>query len=403
MECNNEAEVNWIQKVYDNNRNTLIQAYNINCEVLEEPKRENEIYKAIESPHKHTYILAYEMAIRNIEVKKILYALRYLKNIRDNYTKDNKIFIEELVSEYPYYLNHKMHNHFLSIGLIRIKDLIDQFEDILRETYLIIPKENKVTTSESNITLIRSIIHNSPELEEEKLVIKEESYKSEEQKYDDYTITVGILKGEKTYDVSFVRPTFNSHIIETNTLDIPINLNLPTEEIVAFIEKIKENSDLIKSPVELLEEELETIDPANVEQYFPKTFEAKLKTMANALFTYDTFQYLTYKQKQLEIKRDDLQNKLDDELSKYPKPGPKTSRQKINIKKINAKYDKSIKELNKIIDDIGRTSESKHKKIGNKIDVSVSMVERYLTFMNNYICERKYRKLFIKTKTKAIQ
>lgn len=398
MECNNEAEVNWIQKVYDNNRNTLIQAYNINCEVLDEPKRENEIYKAIESPHKHTYILAYEMAIRNIEVKKILYALRYLKNIRDNYTKDNKIFTEELVSEYPYYLNYAIHNHFLSIGLIRIKDLIDQFEDILRETYLIIPKENKVITSESNITLIHSIIHNSPELEEEKLIIKEKSYKSAKQEYDDYTITLGILKGDKRYDVGFVRPTYNTHIIEDNTLNIPINLNLPTEEIVAFIEKIKENSDVIKSPLELLEEELETIDPEDVEQYFPKTFDARLKTMANALFTYDTFQYLTDKQKQLEVNRDELQNKLDDELSKYTKPGAKTKRQKLNIKRINAKYDKSIKEFNKIIDDIGRTSKSKHKKIGNKIDVSGSTIERYLTFMNNYIKDKKYKRLFIKTK-----
>jgi len=403
MEYNNEAEVNWIQKVYDNNRNILIQAYNISCEVLDEPKRENEIYKAIESPHKHTYILAYQIAIRNIEVKKILYALRYLKNIRDNYTKDNKIFAEELVSQYPYYLNNEQHDHFLSIGLMRIEDLIDQFEGILRETYLIIPKENKVTTSESNITLIRSIIYNSPELEGEKLIIKEEGYKSKKLEYDDYTITIGILKGEKTYDVGIVRPTFNSHIIENNTLDIPINLNLPTEEIIAFIKKIKENSDLIKSPLELLGEELETIDPANVEQYFPKKFKAKLKTMAHALFTYDKFQYLNIKYKQLKLEKELLIKEERKEKEDYIRPGRRTKIQERNIKRIEAKYKKALEECNKSIDILKKSKKNNYKDIYQETYAAETTVRRYYTFMNKYIKNLKYKKLFIKTKKEPTQ
>ena len=403
MEHNNSYKdktiKNSILKVYENNRNVLIQSYNINCETLEMPKREDKVYKDIELPHKHTYILAYEMAKRNDEVKKILYALNYLKYIKEDYSKDKEIFINELLSQYPHYLNYEMHNHFLSIGSMRIKDLIDQFEDILKETYLIIPKENKVRTPESSRVLVKSIIHNAPELKEGKLFPKEEAYyKSETLVFDDFTTTTGILKGEKIYDVGVVRPTFNLHIIESNTLDIPININLPTEEIIAYIEKIKENSELIKSPLELLEEELEQIDPENVEKYLAKSFNLKLVAMANALFAYDSFKYRTNKQELLEIKRDELQNKLDDELSKYAKPGAKTKTEKLNIKRITKKYDSQIQDYEKNINDIGRNTTEKYTKISRETGVSVTTVERYLKFMDNYIESLKYRKLFIKTK-----
>jgi len=417
-----------VQQEYEILKNTLIQSYNDNCETLTLPNINDKIYEDIKIPHKHTYLLAYEMAIRSLEVKKILYALKYLKKIK-NYLqvitnkyykdKDSSITIarkaaevynknietckRKLLEQYPCYLTDNLHEKYLSIGFYELKSMIDDFEEELRKEYLIIPKENEIVTPESKRILIQRCTYNSIDGNKYKWhpsYQQEMKYNFEEKEYSEYTTSMGIFKGNDLFDVNAIRPTFNLHIIDKNSSYIPINFTMPTEEIIAFINLIKDDlkkdKNIIKSPTELLGEELQTIEEAEAKQYLPKTFKQNLISMSNALFTYDMFQYLTHKQTKLEIKKRNLDQRLHSELSIYKTPGPNTTIMKNKKKKIEAKYSNQILELTKEIQNIGKTSKSKYEKIISVIDVSESNVQRYISFMTQYIEEKKYIKLISK-------
>jgi len=77
---------------------------------------------------------------------------------------------------------------------------------------------------------------------------------------------MSIFENNDLFDVNAIRPTFNLHIIDKNASYVPINFTLPTEEITAFIDKIKvdikKDDSIIKTPMELLGEELEKIEDA---------------------------------------------------------------------------------------------------------------------------------------------
>lgn len=408
---NNDVSKKKAQQYYQRLRDTLIESYNVKCETLTEPNRKDEIYKDIEIPYKHTYSLAYEMAIRNPKVKKILYALNYLKSIKKNVHKNfetNKTSIEKiqdyretLYSEYPHYMNIEFHEEFLSLQFDIMDGLINDFENELHKRYLISLEKNNIKTPESNRILIQKILCNTPDLNNN-INVNQAEYKCEEQICDDYTITTGIFEGNDMFDVSVIRPTFNSHIIDKNAYIVPINFTLPIEEIVAFIEKIKEDSqkekDLLKSPMELLGGELEIIEGANVEKFLDKSFNGKLKSMADALYAYDTFQYLLQEENKLKTEKEKLLDELNRELLAYKKSGRKTTREKINKVNINKKYKGLIDEFDKCIDSLGSTVDKKYEKVGRKIEVAQTTVSRYIKFMDEYIKYRKYKKLFTKTK-----
>jgi hypothetical protein len=408
----------------------LIESYKYECEPLKEPMRESKIYKDIEVPYKHTYILAYEMAVRNEDVKKILYALRYIKDIKKNnesimkqYDKDRNSSpaivhqavarreknkdecIKKLRIQYANYLSSDIHRNYLSLKLFTLSDIIKDFEDELRKEYLIIPKENNIITPEVNRIYIRSATYNSINLKKYKWYLPSElepKYNFQITPYGEYMNSVGAFKGNDVFDESVLRPTFNLHIIDKNTSYVPINFTLPTEEITAFIEKIKadlqKNENIIKSPIELFGNELEIIDGADVEKYLGKSFEGKLTSMADALFAYDMFQYLSQEQNTLIQRRDLLQQELKNKLSNHIRSGRRTKLQKVNIKKITKEYEVELSDLTNKINSLGETIEAKDEIIKKSIEACSTTIERYRSFMNQYIEEKKYKKLFLKTK-----
>lgn len=412
------------QEQYDDLKENLIQSYNEECVSLQMPSRSDEVYKDIENSYKHTYSLAYEMAIRNEDVKKILYALGYLNNLKTNILaitkqyykdKDSSVAIshkasavydsnlqeykERLISKYPNYLTAELHHKYVYIGLHRISTMIDEFEEELRIEYLIVPKNKKIITPEANHILIQRIIHNSIDPKKYKWYPnyqQKKRYESEEKEYDEYTVSMGVFEDDDEFDVNVIRPTFNSHIVDKNISLVPINFTLPEEEILAFIKKIKEDmrkdGSIIKTPMELLGEELEKIEEAEVKEYLPKIFKSNLKAMANALFAYDVSQYLAHEKDKLENKRDNLINKRDSELLPYKKSGRRTAHENREVQKIEKKYKEEIQEYEKEIDKINKTS------IDKKVTVGETTVKRYIAFIDEYIGEKKYRKLFIKTR-----
>jgi hypothetical protein len=397
---------------YENLKNNLIQSYNNNCEHLSKPNREDKIYKDIECSFKHTYSLAYEMAIRNSKVKKILYALKYLKNIEKNlndinhkdnviYNKTIKKFKNELPKEYPYYLDKRDHEKYLKAGLYIINSLIKDFETTLREEYLIIPKENKVKTPESNRILIQRAIYS--EVDKYKWYSNIPDEENDISKYD-YTIKAGIFKDSDVFDVNVIRANFSLNIIDKNAYYIPINFNLPIEEIEAYIKKIKQdslnNKELIKSPMAVLEEELDELEDENVELYIKKTFNDKLKSMANALFAYDLFQFYTQENKKLESEQDklknelnELQNKYNKEIKPYKKAGPKTKHEKLMKRRIDKKFEE-INFYNEHINSIENTLKANNENILIETKVKRPTFNKYLEFMDKFI-EDKYIKNFL--------
>jgi len=409
------------QQEYDYLKDILIQSYSLECEILEMPTRDDKIYQDIENSYKHTYSLAYEMAIRNKDVKKILYALGYLKNIKKNlqaienqYYKDSSVGIsrkacaiydsnmkeykERLISKYSNFLTEELHNKYLSIGIYTINTIINDFEEELRNQYLIVPKENKIVTPEANYILIQKIIHNSIDPKKYKWSSNQQKnkYASEEKVYSEYTVIMGVFEDDDVFDINVIRPTFNSHIIDKNISLVPINFTLPEEEILTFIKKIKadmrEDENIIKTPMELLGEDLEKIDEAEVKQYLPKTFKANLKAMADALFAYDVSQCLALEKDKLKNRRDKLKDKRDNELLPYKKSGRRTAHENRKIRRIEKIYEEDIQEYEKKIDNINKIS------ICKKTSVGESTVKRYIKFMDEYIGGKKYRKLFIKTR-----
>lgn len=412
------------QQEYDNLKENLIQSYNEECVSQQMPNRSDAVYKNIENSYKHTYSLAYEMAIRNKDVKRILFALGYLNNLKTNllaitnqYCKDKgsavaisykadeihdssiEKYTEILISKYPNYVTAELHHKYVSIGLHRISTMIDEFEEELRIEYLIVPKNRKIITPEANHILIQRALYNSIDPKKYKWYPnyqQKKRYEYEEKEYAEYTVSMGVFEDDDEFDVNVIRPTFNSHIVDKNISLVPINFTLPAEEILAFIKKIKEdmNKDgtIIKTPMELLGEEIEKIDEAEVKEYFPKTFKANLKAMANALFAYDVSQYLAQAKDKLESKRDILINKRDSELLPYKKSGRRTAHENRQVGKIEKIYEKEIQEYEKEIDKINKTA------IDKKVTVGETTLKRYIAFMDEYIGEKKYRKLFIKTR-----
>ena len=421
----NEDKKKKAQQEYENLKNILIEAYSKDCEILYMPNRDDDIYKNIENPYKYSYSLAYEMAIRNEDVKKILYAISYLKDIKSNLSLINSqdlknkhsstpilnqttclydVAIEEykqsLLSKYTNYLDQKLHNKYLLGGLYNLTSMIDDFEQELRQTYLIIPKDKKIVTPESNRILYQRIIHNSIDPKKYKWhpnYQQKNKYKYEEKDYVDYTISRGVLKGEEEFDVNVIRPTVNLHIIDKNTSLVPINFTLPTEEITAFIEKIKEDlkkdSEIIKTPMELLGEELEKIDEAKSSTKLPELFNHRLIAMANALYAYDVDEYLKYQEKKDKSSLEDEKNTKIKEIQKSKKFHREIQKEKVaDIRRIytykkNA-ISKSAADRRKII--------YKNIEAINNTTINDETVKNYLTFIREYIKELKYIKLFVK-------
>jgi DNA-directed RNA polymerase subunit RPC12/RpoP len=256
----NEVQKKKAYQKYISLQECLMQSYNKSCETLKKPNREDKVYKDIETPYKHTYILAYEMAIRNSDVKRILYILQYLRDIQqklllinNQYSKEQNSSIaiackakknydeninhvrEELLSKYPNYMNSNLHKEYLSIGYKLLTDLINDFEERLQKNYLIIPKKNKIITPEANRIKMQRVIHNSIDPKNYSWSTSkqaEEKYKFEETVYDEYVNSMGVFQGDDQFDVNVIRPTFNLHLIDNNYSYIPVNLTYKVMKIL---------------------------------------------------------------------------------------------------------------------------------------------------------------------------
>jgi len=86
-------------------------------------------------------------------------------------------------------------------------------------------------------------------------------YKSNYSKNKYFTILQDIDRNKKDFNFNTIYPNFSTALRDFTNTKIALNLNLPKDEIIDYIEKIKNNYDsedsIIKTPMQILEKELE--------------------------------------------------------------------------------------------------------------------------------------------------
>lgn len=182
----------------------------------------------------------------------------------------------------------------------------------------------------------------------------------------------------------------------SDIVNIPVNLNLEDEEIIAYVLKAKEEYKkkvlTIKHPLELIGNEYKESEKEKSEKEFPEEKQKRKKSVADAFYIYDLFKILEpYFKQEKEKLRNERNEKIQiiKENFKNDKKGSENS-----ITNLKETYAWNIKqfsndELKNVISII--TSLSLHK------------VERYYKYMKEYIDNKKYIELITcKTPTKKL-
>lgn len=154
---------------------------------------------------------------------------------------------------------------------------------------------------------------------------------------------------------------------QSNIANIPVNLNLSNEEILAYISKAKqeyqEQTFVIKHPLELIGNEYEEPRKEKSENEFPNEKDKRRIAIANAFYVYDLFKILEphFKEKSTKVKteREEKIKIIENNFKNI-----KYSDKKESIENIKEEYKESIKEygkdeLNRIISIISKLSSHK--------------------------------------------
>jgi len=245
------------------------------------PKRDDDIYKEIEAfeDYEYTNCIAFEMAIRNKEVKKLLdksHLFRevekaeedainiYFDNILPN-AGERKDFIYEL-SKYGFnYVKCSYYN--LAKNMKRIKG------DKLGSKILTQPERTKLTDilSEGELDIVCAVeinIYNQMpwvKTEKDKMDTNQDFLEmGNHLEWSFHETNEEIIKDAlKRQQKIKIENEFSRPILElpcSELADIQINLSLPKDELIAYISKVKDDFDKdspsIKSPLKFLGEEL---------------------------------------------------------------------------------------------------------------------------------------------------
>ncbi|MFY4859633.1 hypothetical protein ACOTVM_03680 [Aliarcobacter butzleri] len=235
------------------------------------PQRDDLIYKEIEEfqDYELTNCVAYEMAIRNKEFKNLL---NDVELIRKNYFKVAKMYAETKTAKY----NLKTSEDVINI----VKDKIDDFmefrknkiRDKLSEIYKKFGLALFDTTNNSVLDDIKDVHFRTKGSLQNMLEFKEENKDGQlEFLSTNYNLKLDLPKEVSRKEVSRIEYVKNNLMIVTSRpkidsdkshiIEMKLNLNLPKEELIAYLSKIKDDFDkdnsIIKTPLELLGETLE--------------------------------------------------------------------------------------------------------------------------------------------------
>ena len=247
------------------------------------PKRSDSIYKEIEEfkDYELTNCIAFEMAIRNNQVFKIDEEQSELNyNLKDFDIDEN---IKQDILDFAVVNNYmkKSYDEFL-------EKEIEKSRNSTQEEIKVSQNERK-----QNIFKHYEIFIKNKGLD---LLNDEQLYKEHGNltNYKDFSNKTKKYLIEKSFELrpkiieEFSRPTLK--IENTLKIDIIINPNLPKDELISYVSKIKDeydkNNSIIKSPLEILGEVLEKNNNKHTQK------KPKAEKYADWFYIYDCYQIL---------------------------------------------------------------------------------------------------------------
>lgn len=257
--------------------------------MIELPKRSDSIYKEIETfeNYEFTNCIAYEMAIRtNSFFSNTIKGVSYfnnlylankekLENSPRNITHDGEDF--KLTKEQSYILQLRSFTMSISNILYEIGICRNSINDIFKIKEI------------ENFKLIK-------ELKKYKELKEIDNTHYGDEVYCDYKkgFSISQLQGDidsplnNIINADWKRPRL--HYIEGRHAEIELNLNLPIEELIAYISKIKDEYDndnsIVKAPLELLGENLEKSNDKHIQK------KPKAEKYADWFYVYDCYKIL---------------------------------------------------------------------------------------------------------------
>lgn len=320
------------------------------------PNRDDKIYKEIENfeDYELSNCIAYEMAIRHSNVKKLLKQIKipnYHDSSMSNEEQEKESNVKLMLADYGF-------------------GIFETFDS---------PNAGEITTSYTYKSGVDDYVGSVYTNKSNRKEVLEDRVKEGS----------NILHLD-SLALNFARPELSLNY--EHSFKVNINLSLPKDELIAFITKIKDDFDkdnsIVTTSFELLGKE--TL-PADEIKDMPK--KDLKKVYADMFFVYDYINYLEpIFCNSLEKLKSEMNNILKEinqrkDLDKYDK--------KSQIEEIKEEYKIDKKEFSKDKIKIGA-----ERIIANDdLIIRASKVERYYKIMKQYIDELKYKELITNIKT----
>ena len=285
--------------------------------MIELPKRS--YYKEIEAfeDYEFTNCIAYEMAIRNKKVIKIIKLLNRIAKFKSR-KMENKVLIkgihvEELGIKYP--------------CIFQFDEITEDLQNKLKVTYFFDYTYYELTEELINPLGKHFLIHD--DFIEELMQEREMSIKGDNSYikpiYDTKVKEGYVIKQKLKSDLTVSGTEFKTSI-ETNfkkqlylpigvdnSISININPNLPKDELIAYITKIKDDfnkdNSIVKTPLELLGNDLEKSDNKHTQK------KPNAEKYADWFYIYDCYQILKANDKKKS--NETIYNEIDLSLLDY--------------------------------------------------------------------------------------
>ena len=322
-------------------------------EEIKLPKRSDLIYKEIEEfeDYEFTNCIAYEMAIRNKEVQKVIIDFDKCISIDSN--------------EY-FELVNKLENFFIPLGedYINIEENEEITFKVLGGLYLEYPFINNELREKHNYNQdgMRAIIYDK--------IFQIRTLKSP------FYINQSSKNNNKCSEI-LKRPTLSIPDKMNKNINISTNLNLPKDELIAYISKIKDEFDkdttLIKTPLEILGEDFQKCNNKKINK----------KLIADKFFIYD---YITARQEQIKQMNNQIIEEYEDKIQNIKNDSEDNKTSRINNLKKELSQDRINTTDTQILEEL--------KEIEN---IPYGTARRYYDNIRPYIDNCKYKELITGT------
>lgn len=365
-------------------------------EEIKLPKRSDSIYKEIEEFEDYEYsnCIAYEMCIRNKEVKKIL---KSITNKRDEIIE----FFEDY-EEYNLEIVSNECNELIKYG-INNKVILGIFSNILnKESNIKIGKSSIDVEYENDLILDRKKDFLYVDLIDDGIVGVLENGDEEIIPYKQMNLDyIPLIKK------SYSRPTLK--IDKSKIFKVELDLSLPKEELLDYVSKIKDDfnnktNTMIRTPIDLLIYDsslMEYIGKENNTSEINRKLDAledillddktdnsnikklKKKLIADKFFIYD---YLKARQEQIKQMNNQIIEEYEDKIQNIKNDSEDNKTSRINYLKKELSQDRINTTDTQILEEL--------KEIEN---IPYGTARRYYDNIRPYIDNCKYKELITGT------